>query len=489
MESGWIFPYGNVKKDSRVIIYGAGKIGKSFYDQIQATQYCRIILWVDRKAENYRGKGLDVVGTEHLEKAGQADKILIAIDSEMVCEEVLHVLVERYGIEKDRIWTPFTDRNGETDGRIDIKRYYFAGQETVDDYKFTDINLEKLDVAFVIPAPIQGGGGHRNIFRVVKHLASVGHKVTVYYIQTDLEAEIVKENVSSWFYDMSNVSFVKYSGTFDFHDAGIATWWETAYMLNAKRNHFRKQLYFVQDYEAYFYPMSSEYILAENSYNLGMFHICSGQWCKELIEKKFNAKAVYFQFPIDKAIYYQRKRTKQNKNIVFFAKPDMPRRCFEIGLGALEIFNRLRPDVEIILFGSPNLTKGNIPFKATIRNIIPTLDELAEMYSNADIGIVFSPTNPSLVPYEMMSCGCPVVDLDLNDAIYKYGNDGNNVFLLPVDAGAFAKRLSEIMDHASLLATHILSGKQWVEAEFPSEIEMETYVEQVIKDRMCEVGI
>ena len=109
MESGWIFPYGNVKKDSRVILYGAGKIGKSFYDQIQATQYCRIILWVDRKAENYRGKGLDVVGTEHLEKAGQADKILIAIDSEMVCEEVLHVLVERYGIEKDRIWTPFTE--------------------------------------------------------------------------------------------------------------------------------------------------------------------------------------------------------------------------------------------------------------------------------------------------------------------------------------------------------------------------------------------
>ncbi|MEY8336978.1 glycosyltransferase family 4 protein [Lachnospiraceae bacterium 62-35] len=478
MELGWIFPYEAVGKGDSIVIYGAGQMGRSLVRQIKQTNYCSLILWIDRKSEEYQKEGLDVKDIECIKQIGRIDKFLIAIHSLAICSEVREKLKD-YGIEPEKIWTPFLGEQKALQ-KNDIKNYFYPVSDNGPSDKKQEMNLHSLDIAFLIPAPIQGGGGHRNIFRAVKYLAAKGHKVTVYYTQTEDSENEVKRHVSEWFYNMEDVTFVKFKGECGFHDVGIATWWETAYVLNARKNNFRSLFYFVQDYEAYFYPMSSDYLLAENSYSLGMFHICSGQWCKEKIQEKYNARAVYFQFPVDKGIYYARKREKSNKNIVFFAKPDMPRRCYEIGVRALKIFKKQRPDVEIIMFGSKNLIKEEIPFDVTIKNIVPTLDGLAEMYANADLGVVFSPTNPSLVPYEMMSCGCPVVDLDMDGAIYKYGNDRNNIFLLSIDAAAFAESLSAIIDDEKLLKCHAESGRRWVETEFPSELEMEEFIERTI---------
>lgn len=411
MEAGWIFPYDDIEKGSSIILYGAGQIGRCFEKQIRKTGYCYLFLWVDKKAKEYQKEGLDVKSIEAIKQIESIDKVVIAINSKEICFKVEKDL-KNYGITSDKIWSPFLHKDGKS-GLLDLKKYFYNDICDIHICRNKKIDIHNLNIAFIIPVPIQGGGGHRNIFRVVQHFASKGHKVTVYYTQTEKKEDEIKRCVSEWFYDMQNVTFKMFIGSFEYHDIGIATWWETAYVLNARKNNFQYLFYFVQDYEACFYPMSSDYLLAENSYNLGFFHLCSGRWCKEKIEKKFNAKTTYFQFPVDKEIYYKRRRKKKNRNIIFFAKPEMPRRCFEIGIAALKIFKKKRPDIEIIMYGSQQLVKGSIPFDVTIKRIIPTLDELAEMYSNADIGIVFSTTNPSLVPYEMMSCGCPVIDLDV----------------------------------------------------------------------------
>ena len=81
------------------------------------------------------------------------------------------------------------------------------------------------------------------------------------------------------------------------------------------------------------------------------------------------------------------------------------------------------------MYGSNHIDQETIPFTATVKKMLPTLHDLADLYRNATLGIVFSTTNPSLVPYEMMACGCPVADLDANNALAKYGDDINNVFL------------------------------------------------------------
>lgn len=78
----------------------------------------------------------------------------------------------------------------------------------------------------------------------------------------------------------------------------------------------------------------------------------------------------------------------------------------------LSEFHRLMPDVEIIFYGARNIDERQLDFPITLKGLMPTIHDLAQAYSDADLGVVFSTTNPSLVPYEMMACGTPVVDLD-----------------------------------------------------------------------------
>ncbi len=346
-------------------------------------------------------------------------------------------------------------------------------------------DIHCLDIAFLIPAPIAGGGGHRNIFRAVNSLKKFGHNVTVYYMDSDLPANIMKKNCQRWFYDMDGINFIKYDGNIGYYDVAIATYWTTAYEIKKNENHFKYKFYFTQDFEALFNPMSSNYILAENSYRLGFSHICSGPWMHNCITRRYGVKSDYFQFPMDKGIYNTNSvRTKKNKNLVFFAKPEMPRRCFELGVQALEKFHAQRPDVEIILFGSEHVNPDWISFPCTIKKVLPKITDLADMYRNADFGLVFSTTNPSLVPYEMMACGCPVGDLRYDDPLSKYGNSEDNVFLLDPLPDNMARELVEIFNAPELMKKKARCGKEFVERNFPTEEQMGRKFEQIILDEI-----
>ena len=60
-------------------------------------------------------------------------------------------------------------------------------------------------------------------------------------------------------------------------DAVFATGWETAYPVFNDAGDARK-CYFVQDFEPLFYPVGSEYVLAENTYRFNFFGITAGKW-------------------------------------------------------------------------------------------------------------------------------------------------------------------------------------------------------------------
>lgn len=351
--------------------------------------------------------------------------------------------------------------------------------------KRDDFDINHLDIAVMVPVPLKGSGGHRNIYRIVKYLHEFGHKITVYYTQTAENATRVKNKVSNWYYDMSDIPFICYDGHLACHDAAIAAWWEIAYMLQDNIDQVKFPFSLVQDFEAAFYPVNSNYILCENSYQMGFSNICSGKWCSDFLTKKYAADAEAFQFPVDTSIYNtDMPRGKKNKNILFFAKPEMNRRCFELGLMMLKELNRMRPDIEIIMFGSNHLNEKMVPFQATIVRMLPTLQDLAALYRNADLGIVFSTTNPSLVPYEMLSCECPVADLDMECALSKYGNSEENVFLCNPAPKIFAKQVCAILDNPTELRKRAQSGRKWVAEDFPSEKEAVLLVEKMIKNKI-----
>jgi glycosyltransferase involved in cell wall biosynthesis len=78
-----------------------------------------------------------------------------------------------------------------------------------------------------------------------------------------------------------------------------------------------------------------------------------------------------------------------------------------MGLMALRDVCAARDDVEVLLAGW-NLRDYHVPFPHVDLKQLP-VSALADLYSQCDAGLVLSLTNLSLLPLEMMACGCPVV--------------------------------------------------------------------------------
>jgi glycosyltransferase involved in cell wall biosynthesis len=141
--------------------------------------------------------------------------------------------------------------------------------------------------------------------------------------------------------------------------------------------------------------------------------------------------------------------------------------------------HRLMPEVELHLYGSRQLAEKTFPFPAKVHAHLPAIEDLARLYRDADVGVVFSTTNPSLVPFEMMACGLPVVD------IYRAGNEINyggrrDIALLadPVPAN-MAMEVAELLDNADERARRSKAGLELV-STFPSEEQMARRVEELL---------
>jgi glycosyltransferase involved in cell wall biosynthesis len=93
--------------------------------------------------------------------------------------------------------------------------------------------------------------------------------------------------------------------------------------------------------------------------------------------------------------------------ICFYSRPDTPRRAFELGVMALDLFAARHPDVDIHLYG---ISAKELPFRAVDHGLL-TPEQLNALYNRCTAGLVLSATNVSLVPHEMLAAGCiPVVN-------------------------------------------------------------------------------
>lgn len=97
------FPIEKVGKNCKIALYGAGKAGQSFYDQINENNYGEVTVWVDNGWKNYIRSGLPVRPIDALLKH-DFDKLIIAIENQKVVEEVMDNLIG-WGIDRDKIIT------------------------------------------------------------------------------------------------------------------------------------------------------------------------------------------------------------------------------------------------------------------------------------------------------------------------------------------------------------------------------------------------
>lgn len=94
----YIFPFEKVEHNAKIIIYGAGKVGKIFVNQLLATAYAKIVLWCDRAFEDY---GNDISNPQEINEV-QFDNIIIAVEKEKTAREMIDNLV-KMGVPSEKI--------------------------------------------------------------------------------------------------------------------------------------------------------------------------------------------------------------------------------------------------------------------------------------------------------------------------------------------------------------------------------------------------
>jgi hypothetical protein len=261
---------------------------------------------------------------------------------------------------------------------------------------------------WIIPVPGEGSGGHQNIFRFVRHLEAKGHTCRVrVYDPSKRRSEQGHRNVIESHFAPMRAAIDVYDPSSPSPDAIIATGWQTAYPALVHPSDVPR-FYFVQDFEPFFQPVGSVSTLAEDTYRFGFHGITAGAWLKERLERDFGMPCTAYGFGVDIDRYRVLSDAPRNR-VFFYARPPTPRRAWELGVLALTLFHERNPTVEIHTAGWP-LAGFKAGFPLVDHGIL-TLDELPAFYNEMAAGLVLSMTNCSLLPLELLACGCvPVVN-------------------------------------------------------------------------------
>ncbi len=295
-------------------------------------------------------------------------------------------------------------------------------------------------INWVVPPVGSVSGGHAVIMHLIRFLESQGHTCRIYFYDALGESSLaaIKKNMrnhvpikAEMFYNAKDMAAC---------DAIFATSWQTAYpVYNYKGN--AKKFYLLQDFEPMFEPSGTYSALAENTYKLGLHGISTTPFTAEKARKGYGMTTDEIELGIEPSEYYLLNEGPRQK-IVFYARPVTPRRGFELGVLALEIFHDRHPEYEINCIGW-DLSRYDIPLPYINRGILSTA-ELNELYNQCAAGLVLSFTSMSLTVVEMMAAGClPVINNGPDSSLVSYGKYLQTAEPNPV---ALAERLYEAIE-------------------------------------------
>lgn len=323
---------------------------------------------------------------------------------------------------------------------------------------------QPLTVAWVC-RPVSDGvsGGHTTMFRLLSALEQAGHTCIIYLDDRHgWSLEQHRRTIrSSWPWVQAEVRDVA-DGIED-ADAIFATAWETAYVVLASPAR-GVRFYLVQDFEPSFYPAGSDALLAEATYRFGFHGVTAGRWLAQVLARDYGMAADPFDFGRGTE-YVLDGAGEARTGVCFFSRPDTPRRAFELGIAALELFAARHPGIDLHLFGEP---AGPLGFAATDHGTLPP-ERLNRLFNRCIAGLVLSATNVSLAPHDMLASGCiPVV----NDAEHnRIVLDNDHVAYAPATPFHLADALSALVDRprAELAATAAsaaasVDGRSWDDA-------------------------
>ena len=308
-------------------------------------------------------------------------------------------------------------------------------------------------------------GGIYTIFRTAQHF-SIKEGTNNIFVLYGREVKDLKdyEIELSEAFPKLNFELINLNHTFEkdlpYSDAAFCTLWNSAYSL-VKYNNCKAKFYFNQDYEPLFYSAGSMFGLAEQTYRFGFIGITNTQGVAEAY-KKYNNKVVkYFTPSVDSNVFYPDYARKKDKfRIVFYGRPNNPRNGFYLGIEALKKVKKyFKDDVEIFSVGS-NFNVNEYELEGVLENLglLPTIEDVAELYRSCDLGLVFMFTpHPSYQPLEYMASGCATVT-NINENNLWLLKDHENAILTEPTVSCTSDNIISLLENKDLRDKIIVNG-------------------------------
>lgn len=299
-------------------------------------------------------------------------------------------------------------------------------------------------------------GGVRTVFMLAENISqnwnTLNHFVIYSYSGRDIETSELCNSLKQFFPDLRFTVNTFRKGVDDIasipsSNAAFCTLWTTAYLL-LKYNQTSRKFYLMQDYEPTFYQAGNIYGVIEQTYRFGFSCIANtaGVGNKYL---QYSDDVIIFTPGVDHNIFhFDTTKTKINDRarIVFYGRPSNPRNCFLLGIQTLAAIKRkMGSAVEIISVGE-DWEEKDFDLEGLVENrgLLGSMDEVAELYRSADIGLVFMVTpHPSYQPLEYMASGC-VTATNINESNQWLLNNDNALLIKPLAAVA-AQQIHDLL--------------------------------------------
>lgn len=232
-------------------------------------------------------------------------------------------------------------------------------------------------------------------------------------------------------------------------DYSVATLWTTAYVLLKVQNTGYK-FYMIQDYEPLFYPAGSTFAQAELSYRFGFYGIANTQSLRDIYAQEYGGRAVVLSPSVDSRVFYPGPdlTTEGRLRLFYYARPGMPRNCFELAVAALRLVKqRMGERVEIVCAGQAwNPSEFGLNGLVQAIGMLPYA-KTGDLYRSCHVGLAMMMTrHPSYLPFEMMGCGTLVV-ANRNSANAWFLRDQDNCLIAEPTASCLADTLIDALEN------------------------------------------
>lgn len=318
-------------------------------------------------------------------------------------------------------------------------------------------------IGLLVPGIDRYSGGITSVLRLGTYLMEFGYDVDYIDItgqSISMLSSNARSNLASYKGDIISLETVNKR----IYHVVIATNWHTAYYVN--RFAYSYKMYFVQDYEPYFFKLNERYLLAKLTYEHGLHIVSLGKWNIEQIKRECNTSSLldHVSFPYEPKEY----RVDTNRDYTAYLK----KKKIKMAVYTKEEGKRIPNILQFLLKqASEEMAKNGIElqvnffglkksYKPVVGNNLGKLNrsQLLELYQNSDFGMVASMTNISLVPYEMITAGLPVIEF--KDGSFKTYFKAESAILVDYNYITLVRKLLEAIENPHYISKMIDSAKK-----------------------------